>query len=142
MAIPLVESAKAALNSIKKSDFQTAKSFANPPAGVPDVFSATIYLLAGFFNEAIEIDKNKKPKDVSWKSALKLMKSPEEFRDKLLSFKDVVDQNLVPASNVQSVKSLYLNLPHFNSEAMASKSGAAKGVCDWVINIVKYYDVI
>jgi dynein heavy chain len=25
---------------------------------------------------------------------------------------------------------------------MAAKSAAAKGVCEWVINIVKYYDVI
>jgi len=25
---------------------------------------------------------------------------------------------------------------------MAAKSGAAKGVCEWVINILKYYDVI
>ena len=25
---------------------------------------------------------------------------------------------------------------------MAAKSNAAKGICDWVINIVKYYDVI
>lgn len=25
---------------------------------------------------------------------------------------------------------------------MASKSGAAKGICSWVVNIVKYYDVI
>jgi dynein heavy chain len=44
---------------------------------VPDVFGATIYLLAGFFNEAIEVDKNKKPKNCDWKSALKMLKSPE-----------------------------------------------------------------
>lgn len=25
---------------------------------------------------------------------------------------------------------------------MAKKSNAAKGVCEWVINIVKYWDVI
>lgn len=25
---------------------------------------------------------------------------------------------------------------------MATKSGAAKGICSWVVNIVKYYDVI
>ena len=25
---------------------------------------------------------------------------------------------------------------------MANKSKAAKGVCDWVINMVKYWDVI
>lgn len=90
-AIPLVEQAKAALNSIKKTDFQQAKSWANPPPGVPDVFSATIYLLAGYFPEAIEVDRNKKPKAFDWKSALKMMKSPDEFLSKLLTFKDVVD---------------------------------------------------
>jgi dynein heavy chain len=109
---------------------------------VPEVFSATIYLLAGYFNEAIDIDKNKKPKDISWKSALKLMKSPEEYLAKLLSFKDVVDANLVPAVNVNAVKNQYLSMPSFTPETMATKSNAAKGVCSWVINIVKYYDVI
>lgn len=109
---------------------------------MPEVFSATIYLLAGYFNDAIDIDKNKKPKDVSWKSALKMMKSPEEFLEKLLTFKNIVDANQVPASNVNAVKNLYLTMPQFTPEAMASKSGAAKGVCSWVINIVKYYDVI
>ena len=46
-AEPLVEQALAALNSIEKKDFTTAKSFATPPNGVPQVFSATIWLLAG-----------------------------------------------------------------------------------------------
>lgn len=58
---------------------------------MPEVFAATIYLLAGFFPEAIETDAKKKPKDVSWKSALKLMKNPEDFKQRLLDFKDVVD---------------------------------------------------
>jgi len=109
---------------------------------VPEVFSSCIYLLAGFFPEAIEIDKNKKPKAIDWKSSLRLMKVPEEFLQKLLAFKDVVDQNLVPASNVNIVKSQYLTMPSFNPNVMANKSGAARGICEWVINIVKYYDVI
>jgi dynein heavy chain len=71
---------------------------------VPEVFAATCYLLAGFFPDAIEIDKNKKPKAVDWKNCLKLMKNPDEFLNKLLSFKDTVDQNLVPSTNVQIVK--------------------------------------
>lgn len=70
------------------------------------------------------------------------MKSPEEFMDKLLNFKDVVDANQVPAGNVNIVKNQYLNIPSFTPEQMASKSGAAKGICSWVVNIVKYYDVI
>ena len=71
-----------------------------------------------------------------------MMKTPEEFLNKLLGFKDYVDKNEVPQSNVDVVKKQYLVLPHFNAEAMAAKSAAAKGVCDWVVNIVKYYDVI
>ena len=54
-----------------------AKSFTNPPKGVPEVFAAAAYLLAGFFNEAIEIDpKSKKPKNVEWKNLVKMMKDP------------------------------------------------------------------
>lgn len=141
-AIPLVEQAKQALNSIQKKDFQIAKSFSNPPSGVPEVFAATMYLLASFWNETIEIDKNKKPKQTDWKSALKMMKNPEEFLQRLIAFKDIVDQNLVPSSNVKFVKENYLKMESFNGEAMATKSNAAKGVCEWVINIVLYFDVI
>jgi len=45
-----------------------------------------MYLLAGFFPEAIDIDKNKKPKDVSWKAALKMLKSPDDFLSRLINF--------------------------------------------------------
>lgn len=30
----------------------------------------------------------------------------------------------------------------FTPEVMGAKSKAAEGVCSWVLNIVKYYDVI
>nr|SYZ35238.1 PtDNAH9b [Paramecium tetraurelia] len=142
-AIPLVEQAKAALNGLSEKDFQVAKNFATPPAGVPDVFSATIFLLAGFYNEQIEVDpKSKKPKAYDWKSAQKMMQKPKELLNKLMGFKDIVDANQVPTTNVDFVKKNYLNLEHFNAQTMANKSSAARGLCDWVINIVKYYDVI
>lgn len=32
------------------------------------VFSSVVWLLAGFFNEAIDVDKNKKPKGYDWKA--------------------------------------------------------------------------
>lgn len=40
-AVPLVEQAKEALNSLTKNDFSQVKSFATPPKTVPDVFQAT-----------------------------------------------------------------------------------------------------
>lgn len=36
----------------------------------------------------------------------------------------------------------YLELPHFNKEVIYNKSRAAAGLCEWAINIVKYYDVV
>lgn len=141
-AQPLIESAKESLENIQKKDFQQAKSWANPPGGVPEVFAATVWLLAGFFPEAIDVDKNKKPKSWDWKACAKLMKSPDEYTAKLKEFKDIVDQNQVPSANVQFVKQNFANQPFFTGEQMAAKSGAAKGVCEWVINILKYYDVI
>ena len=36
----------------------------------------------------------------------------------------------------------YLELPHFNREVIIKKSNAAAGLCDWAINIVKYFDVV
>lgn len=103
---------------------------------------ATMYILAGFWNEVIEVDKNKKPKNADWKSCVKMMGNPQDFLNKLLNFKETVDANLVPGTNVQFVKSNYLNLEYFNYTTMKNKSSAAAGLCEWVINIVKYYDVI
>jgi dynein heavy chain len=131
-----VEQAKEALNGIKKADFQTAKSWANPPSGVPETFAACAFLLAGFYPEAIDVDKNKKPKDIGWKTLLKMMKSPDEFMSKLLGFQAIVDANQVVPGNVAIVKRDYLSLADFKPEIMAGKSGAAKGICSWVINIV------
>lgn len=138
---PLVAQAEEALNSIKKEDFQIAKSFANPPKGVPEVFAATQWLLAGFFKE-IDADKSKKPKSTEWKSSVKLMKDPQAFINTLLSFKEVVNNNEVPAANMAKVKSEYLSNPEFDPTIIANKSKAAAGLCSWVINIVKFWDVI
>lgn len=42
-----------------------------------------------------------------------MMKSPEQFVDKLKGFKEVVDSNLVPATNVAAVKTLYMSSESF-----------------------------
>jgi hypothetical protein len=36
----------------------------------------------------------------------------------------------------------YLELPHFNREVIFNKSRAAAGLCEFAINIIKYYDVV
>jgi len=70
------------------------------------------------------------------------MKSPDQYVEKLKGFKEFVDANMVPATNVMSVKTLFICLETFKPDVMATKSTAAQGVCSWVINIVKYWEVI
>lgn len=97
--------------------------------------------MAGYFNE-IEADKTKKPKSFDWKSAVKMMKNPKSFTEALSGFKTVVDAGDVPKANVDYVKANYLSNPVFDPVIMAGKSNAAAGLCSWVINIIKFYDVI
>lgn len=47
----------------------------------------------------------------------------------------------VAKKTVEACRS-YLDLPHFNKEIIFNKSRAAAGLCEWAINIVKYYDVV
>jgi dynein heavy chain len=69
------------------------------------------------------------------------MKNPEVFVTALKTFKDTVDAGLVPAGNVAYVKKEYFT-EGFDPEIMKNKSRAASGLCSWVLNIVKFYDVI
>ena len=141
-ALPLVERAQNALTGISTKDLQTAKSFASPPKGVPEVFFCCIYLLAGLVsNEMIDVDKNKKPKAVEWKACQKMMKDPNDFKNKLMDCKAFIDEGKLPPQNINPIRP-YLNEPYFNPEEMKNKSTAAAGVCGFMLNIVLYFDVV
>jgi len=47
--------------------------------------------MGGFFPDGVPVDKNKKPVDVSWKSCLKMMKSPDDFMKRLMEHKSIID---------------------------------------------------
>ena len=70
------------------------------------------------------------------------MKDPGAFMTALLGFKEIVNSGDLPASNVAVVKKDYLSSPEFDPAIVINKSKAAAGLCSWVLNIVKFYDVI
>ncbi|KAL8448487.1 hypothetical protein Emed_003748 [Eimeria media] len=148
-AIPLVEQAEAALNTLNKKDFQEAKALNKPPPGVEDITAAVMHLLAtidplieaGLLKSFPSVDKQGKLKDKSWKGAQKMMNNPEKFLQTLKDFKAVIDDGRVPEQNFKAVEPL-LALPHFNREAIQKKSTAAAGLADWVVNIYQYYTVV
>ncbi|DBA86689.1 TPA: Dynein alpha chain, flagellar outer arm [Trebouxia sp. C0004] len=128
-AEPLVAQAEAALDTLNKKDLGEAKSLKKPPPGVDDITAVVIILLEG------------NPKDKSWGAACKMMNNVDKFLDRLKTFKPLIDDGKIPKKSFDATRS-YLELPHFNRDIISNKSKAAAGLCDWAINIVKYYDVV
>ena len=128
-AEPLVAQAEAALDTLNKKDLGELKNLKKPPSGVDDVTAVVLILLQN------------NPKDKSWGAAQIMMKNVDKFIDQLKNFKPLIDEGKVAKKNVEACRP-YIQLPHFNKEIMGNKSKAAAGLCEFVINIVMYYDVV
>ena len=140
-AIPAVEEAMAALDTLNKKDLGECKTMSKPPVGVDDVFGATMVLLAGI-HPNIVITKTGKVKDVKWDACKKqLLGNIPEYLEYLLNFKQVIDDGKVPMVNWKEVRG-FLAEEYFKPEIIATKNKAAAGLCNWVINIVTYYDIV
>ncbi|KAG9464984.1 hypothetical protein GDO78_019119, partial [Eleutherodactylus coqui] len=126
-AEPALVAAQEALNTLNKNNLTELKSFGSPPSAVTNVTAAVMVLTA---------PGGKVPKDRSWKAARVVMGKVDGFLDSLINFnKENIHENCIKA--IQP----YLQDPEFNPEFIASKSLAAAGLCSWVVNIVKFYEV-
>jgi hypothetical protein len=78
------------------------------------------------------------PKDKSWNAATKMMSNVDKFMETLKGFKQKIDDGEVPKKSVDACRP-YLELEHFNRDAIYNKSRAAAGLCEFAINIIKYF---
>ncbi|XP_016013564.2 dynein heavy chain 9, axonemal isoform X3 [Rousettus aegyptiacus] len=126
-AEPALTAAQAALNTLNKTNLTELKSFGSPPLAVSNVSAAVMALMA---------PEGKVPKDRSWKATKVVMAKVDGFLDSLINFdKENIHENCLKAIRP------YLQDPEFNPEFVATKSYAAAGLCSWVINIVRFYEV-
>eukprot|EP00929_Paragymnodinium_shiwhaense_P050232 TRINITY_DN25303_c0_g2_i1.p1 TRINITY_DN25303_c0_g2~~TRINITY_DN25303_c0_g2_i1.p1 ORF type:complete len:2248 (-),score=601.64 TRINITY_DN25303_c0_g2_i1:355-7038(-) len=141
-ATPLVKQAEDALDVLDKNDFNEMKKFTRPPHGVDTVCEAAMNLMAGF-DPNIDVDKRGRLKDRSFKGAIKMMSDPTKFLFNLKSYKTEIDALRVPEANVEEARRLKDSLgSDFCVEVMSKKAQAAGGLCGWIINILKYYDIV
>ncbi|XP_060795606.1 dynein axonemal heavy chain 9-like [Neoarius graeffei] len=126
-AEPALIAAQEALNTLNKNNLTELKSFGSPVVAVTNVTAAVMVLMA---------PGGKVPKDRSWKAAKVMMAKVDAFLDALINFdKENIHENCLKA--IQP----YLKDSEFKPELVAAKSFAASGLCSWVINIVKFYEV-
>ena len=130
-AIPAVEKAQAALDTLNKKDIGELKALAKPPSGVDEVLECVLLLQHSAKGKC----------DISWPAAKIAMNNPQRFLDELMAFKDKIDNMEVPKKNIEACRP-YVALDYFTKEVMNNKSKAAGGMCDWVLNIVVYYDIV
>ncbi|KAJ3222668.1 Dynein heavy chain 3, axonemal [Clydaea vesicula] len=135
-AIPAMESALEALDTLKPADISMIKSMKNPPSAVKLVM------------EAICVMKNIKPARIKdpggsgkmvedyWGPALKLL-GDAHFLQGLKSYdKDNIDSKII-----DKIRKVYIVNPDFDPNIIKVSSSAAEGLCKWVRALDKY-DVV
>ncbi|XP_037074053.1 dynein beta chain, ciliary-like [Pollicipes pollicipes] len=126
-AQPALIAAKDALDTLNKNNLTELKSFGTPPPAVVNVTAAVMVLLA---------PGGKVARDRSWKACKVMMAKVDGFLDELRNY----DKEHIHPDCLKAIKP-YLADPQFNAEFIRSKSLAAAGLCAWVLNIVKFYEV-
>ncbi|XP_046594204.1 dynein beta chain, ciliary [Neodiprion lecontei] len=126
-AEPALLAAQEALNTLNKANLTELKSFGSPPGAVTNVTAAVMVLLA---------PGGKVAKDRSWKAAKIVMAKVDTFLDALINY----DKENIHPEVIKAIQP-YLKDSEFEPEFVRSKSAAAAGLCAWVINIIKFYEV-
>ncbi|KAH0513436.1 Dynein heavy chain 11, axonemal [Microtus ochrogaster] len=127
-AEPALVAAKAALNTLNRVNLTELKTFPNPPNAVTNVTAAVMVLMA---------PRGRVPRDRSWKAAKIFMGKVDDFLQALINY----DKEHIPENCLKVVNEQYLKDPEFNPNLIRTKSFAAAGLCAWVINIIKFYEV-
>uniref|UniRef100_A0A8C9ZTH7 Dynein, axonemal, heavy polypeptide 9 like n=1 Tax=Sander lucioperca TaxID=283035 RepID=A0A8C9ZTH7_SANLU len=128
-AEPALQAANTALNTLNRLNLTELRTFPNPPAIVTNVSAAVLVLMS---------PQGRIPKDRSWKASKMVMSKVDDFLQALVNF----DKEHIPEATVRCVKDEHLSDPEFNPEFVRQKSSAAAGLCAWVINIIRFHEVL
>ncbi|KAK3925188.1 Dynein heavy chain 7, axonemal [Frankliniella fusca] len=135
LAIPILEEAINALNTLKPQDITLVKSMKNPPDAVKMVMAAVCIMR--------DIPPDRVPDPASgrkildyWGPSLKLL-GDINF---LQTLKDY-DKDNIPPALMAKIRKEYLPNKDFKPSIVAKASSAAEGLCKWII-AMDMYDVV
>ncbi|CAK6963682.1 dynein axonemal heavy chain 7 [Scomber scombrus] len=133
VAMPILESALSALNTLTNQDITVVKSMKSPPPAVKLVMEA-ICILKGIKPDRVPDPSGtgKKVEDF-WGPAKKLL-GDMKF---LQSLHDYDKDNISP-SYITIIRNKYITNPDFVPEKIRTASTAAEGMCKWVCAMDKY----
>ncbi|XP_029937135.1 dynein heavy chain 7, axonemal [Myripristis murdjan] len=133
IAMPILESALAALDTLTTQDIRVVKSMKSPPTAVKLVMEA-ICILKDIKPDRIPdpSGSGKKVKDF-WGPAKKLL-GDMKFLQSLHEY----DKDNIPPSLISVIRNNYVTNPDFVPEKIRTASTAAEGLCKWVLAMDSY----
>ena len=133
-AIPLLEEAMKALDTLKPGDITEVKAMKTPPSGVVLVMSAVCQMMG------IKADRIKDPNDATkkmqdyWGPAKKDLLGDPKFLQRLKDY----DKDNIPESVIKILRAQYVDNPDFEPAKIKQASLAAFGLCKWVRAMESY----
>ncbi|XP_052759353.1 dynein axonemal heavy chain 3 [Galleria mellonella] len=134
-AVPALQAALDALNTLKPADITLVKSMKNPPAGVKLVMEA-VCVMKGIKGDR-KMDPNGKPYEDFWGPSQKML-GDMKF---LESLKNYDKDNIAPAI-MKKIRDKYIPDREFDPVVIAKVSSACEGLCRWVRAMDVYDRVI
>ncbi|XP_066919650.1 dynein axonemal heavy chain 12-like [Clytia hemisphaerica] len=133
-AIPALEAAISALNTLKPADITIVKSMKSPPPGVRLVMSA-ICVMKDLKPDRINdpSGSGKKIPDY-WGPSLKML-GDMNFLNSLREF----DKDNIPPAIIKKIRTEFITNPEFDPVKVRNASTAAEGLCRWV-QAMEIYD--
>jgi hypothetical protein len=137
----MTEAARA-INVLDIRSISEVKNLAKPPGGVDLVLESILHLRAGL-DSTIAVDARGRVKDSSWKASQKMMKDAKKFLADLRGFKTLIENGVVPERNIQAACRIRDAMGQdFSQVGMARKSLAAACLTEWVLNIIRYHEIV
>lgn len=136
LAMPALEAALSALNTLTQNDITLVKTMKSPPYLIKLVLEA-VCVLRGIKPERINAPDGSGKKIEDYWGPSKKMLGDMKFLEQLREF----DKDNIPVANIQRIRKQYIPNPDFDPDKVKTASTACEGLCKWVRAMDKYDDV-
>ncbi|KAH8316762.1 hypothetical protein KR074_004303 [Drosophila pseudoananassae] len=134
-AIPVLEDALAALNTLKPADITLVKSMKNPPPVIKLVMAA-VCVIKNIPPDRVPDPGSGKMVQDYWGPSKRLL-GEMNFLPALKEF----DKDNIPADIIKRIRKEFIPNKDFDPAVVAKASSAAKGLCQWIIAMDMYDEV-
>jgi len=132
-AIPALEAALAALDTLKPADITIVKAMKNPPSGVKLVMAA-VCVMRDIKPDRINDPSGSGQKILDYWGPSKKLLGDMNFLNSLKEY----DKDNIPPHTMKKIRADYCSNPEFDPTKVRTASSAAEGLCKWVQSMEIY----